>query len=408
MRKNIICIIREFTYLFIKNYGGDKMSRKIEIILLIMFVVSLLFAAADRGALPGELWIVGPDISLDSTFWWYLYYSSDAGTTLTRIESIAFSLYYDSLDIPSDVASDRYVPGVVYLDYGRHVLMSTDYGTTWEWKNTGLPYGAGVGGVCAGAEPGEVSAYRPGCVSFDFGDTWELMGGPEGTPTWCCGVLPGERYAVVADMLHRSTDYGATWEMVNDSTDFLFLGCGYSPGEIYGVWNGGNPIFCSNNNGSSFYVRNSPDVGHSIFGGWNSEEFFIVSVHEYLDPIYGLPIGGGIILINYSNDFGITFRRGYHWDGRSRWESIVYDNIDELNSDNTSNNSFTITPNPFNNCVKIFGKISGVISIYNIDGVLIDEIEGENTVIWTAKNITSGIYWFVSEDGHKAKAIYLK
>ena len=132
------------------------MSNKSIIILFFLFItgISLANKFADNGPVPGELFIVGPDVSLDSTDLTLLYHTQDTGRTLIIMGTIS--------SLISFAADKNY--GTIYKRNPYGVYRSYDLGETWENIYD-------VGKISSGISEGEIClAY--GNWSTNYGDSF--------------------------------------------------------------------------------------------------------------------------------------------------------------------------------------------------------------------------------------------
>jgi len=139
----------------------------------ILLFVSILMGNSfvDNGPNPGELYIIGPDISPDSSEYTFLYYSPDSGRTLIVKDTLS-----EVLSIAADESS-----AVVYLADFSRTYCSFDFGETFEeiYPHEGILY--------SGVTTGELCHGFGGRWIFGFGDS-VYVGGFWGWP----GPVNGE------------------------------------------------------------------------------------------------------------------------------------------------------------------------------------------------------------------------
>ncbi|MCD6531865.1 hypothetical protein J7K99_05450 [bacterium] len=176
--------------------------------LLIVFpicpFVSILMGNSfvDNGPNPGELYIVGPDIPLDSSEYTFLYYSPDTGRTLIVKDTLS--------EILSIAADDS--EGVLYLSSTFGLYRSFNYGVSWEFFSPLEGY------LHSGVKEGEF-AHNFGRWSIDYGSSlfigalngWVRI--PAGDAD--VGVQPGALFVLVYDGVVVATlDYSDHYDTV--------------------------------------------------------------------------------------------------------------------------------------------------------------------------------------------------
>ena len=367
------------------------MSHKIEIILFIMFVVSFCFAnrIIAKDSTPGGIYIIGPDVSPDSTDLTLLYYSPDAGTTLIIRDTFYF--------FAEGIAVDR-VDSVLYL-LTNAINISYDYGKSWELRDyceRRVPY--------AGNIPGEVLL---GAFSFshDFCETSVLgeMIGIDGPANCYAGSgQPGESYFVsMSGNLFYSWCYADTFIMTNNVG-----GANVTVGNLQGeLWmRKRDSLFFSENYGSTFVyggiipIPFSHTIGEcsdfDFIRGDTSGSLFICNTHINNVPMIG--IFGGYIKICYTNDYGVTFNCVEHgwYDSTSSIE-----NVPKL----PKTNSILLFPNPFTN----FIETNVPVVIYDISGKEVARGQGKLDL----SKLSPGLYfakWYEDREAISKKILKIK
>ena len=371
------------------------------------------------------LYIVGPDVSLDSTGYRLLYYSPDSGKTIEVRDTFG---YGDDVCCNGIAADDSFE--VLYRNTDCCLNVSFDGGRNWE--DTGEDYGS----VRSGLFTGEVST---NCCnwSIDFGFTFTLTIPPDypsGTFNSDIGWNRGERFVITASstspgILYRFFDYGAAYEMI-DSFDHgcSIFRCG-GIGEM--IVRLEDTLFISLDDCTTFVLYTvlpgcffRTNYTFEYEHGSSPGAIYAVGVHYNIVPMVG--IFGGKIEIWHSTDYGDTWRMiaTHGWDSSA---SIA------LNQHKPTTFSFSAFPNPFNSSCEITAPAGADVEIYDLRGNVVFTNamgarsprpmqkgaetaplqNGARTFTWTPdQSIASGIYLVraTTDDGRTTtkRIVYLK
>lgn len=303
------------------------MKQKI-IIALILILIPLTMLGntviAKERALSNGLYIIGPDISPDSTEHLFLYYSPDGGHTLevrNRLDWIDFR------DFAVDFADDS-----LYMLENTRLFVSEDCGRTFFFRSMDF----GGLNIRSGTRRA-MCITSGGLTSFDFAGSWIIPDGHGwfGTArTFAAeiGVEFGIGYIPNDDGILFFTD--CHFDTLNPIYDFstpVHIFRGVQAGELYAEK--ADSIFYSVNHGNSFeYVGIRPPATeyskHEIIAGNTTGELFAATY--YRNWIEGEYIyKGGHLEIWHSLDHGETWDlvRSHH---AAVHEARIYEENQEL------------------------------------------------------------------------------
>jgi len=348
---------------------------------------------------PGGLYVVGPDISPDSSEGQFLYYSPDSGMTLVVKDSSGYS----------GIGAD-YVLGNIYKEVFETIYHSDDYGASW----SSCMHGAGL---FTGAQSGEFYAFNGYCFgrALEFGDSFYCVTTWDGFNTGCLGWQPGELFLLdqIWGFLYYSSD---TMLSTSEVYSFGYHGCDLitsgRSGEIYGL--SSDSIYYSADYGSTFVGTNTfslePEESSlmEIVGGGFSGELYGVYVDYHVDEYYEQH--GGNIRICYSRNYGATFTCLSHTA-----EGITFDTltgIDESQTSRPSRLALYAYPNPFNSAVTISAPAGAEVEVFDVKGRRVAELASGDQFWKPEPSVGSGVYLVRAKigDGQTAtkRVVYLK
>ncbi len=373
--------------------------KKIFFLLLILVALSWANRIIAKDSTPGGIYIVGPDVSPDSTDLTLLYYSPDAGTTLVLKDTLNWGAV-------KGIAADL-IDGIVYIarrDFVSDGLwISLDSGKTWENRGDyyrSVPY--------SGNTAGEI-LIGSWIFSTDFGFS-ATIGERLGLPLPCDvywrggGTEPGESYIIDYNgILYKGWDYADTFIMI-DTIGLINITVGTQPGELWAI-SSTNLLFSSNHGSTFVEVSSLPILFTDFIRGENWGSLFICHTHYNEIPMEG--IFGGTIIICYTDNYGDEYICCSHDADGVRIEVIS----DIIKSKNTLNDFKLIAyPNPFNSSISIETTTPTQIEIFNISGKIVFKSD-EKTInsIWEPDGLPGGVY-LIKAQKNKAikKIIYLK
>ena len=352
-----------------------------------------------------DRYIIGPDVSPDSTDSYFLYYSPDAGTTLIS----RTTLWNDVTCIATDPT-----PGIIYAArfddfHGPGIYFSSDSGRTWENRGDYYAYC-----LFSGSTVGEV-IFSPSKISLDFGYTLRygaLVGVEEGDfELWrlsiCGGTLPGEIYYISNSFnLLYSWCYADTYIDVNDFVGYITAGV--FSGELWAYSPITDSLYYSADHGSTLTnltpVPISEPESYELYDAWDfvrgynkPGSLFLVRTKYY----YFLE--GGEITICHTENFGDTFVCITH--NASGVDIEVVSDIVEVKME-PKKYSINAFPNPFNSTITIKTEPPSNIQIFNLKGNCVFETDEKITEIdWTPTILSAGIYIVKSVDSNQTRKI---
>ena len=224
-----------------------------------------------------------------------LWYSNDAGATLTQIVSPTLDAFV------YDFALDPGATGVIYVaDHAHTVAKSTDNGATWTPAATGLP--PGLAGLRLTIDPSNpsrmylVAAPRDQStsgywfaaysvyVSANAGQDWHAVDLALASMPWPeIQVLPapgqpGTVYLRAGTRSFRSLDYGATWTQIALLHDDLAQSLAAGPGVVY-AGGLGSGLQRSSDGGRSWNAANAglPATGVGAVATIPGSEFMVLA-----------------------------------------------------------------------------------------------------------------------------------
>ena len=289
------------------------------LLILPVFLFGNTVIAKERAPSNG-LYIIGPDISPDSTEHLFLYYSPDGGHTLevrNRLDWIEFR----------NIAAD-YADSIVYVQ---------NTTTTYHSENMGLVFtprgdGESRANIRAGTFRGYVltgggllsynyclSWHRPTVVGWfgDWGGEAEL------------GIIYNIGYILNTDgILFYSENQFDTLEPVYDFSENVRIFRGVQAGELYAEK--ADTIFYSTDHGNSFtYVGRIPPATefhkHEIIAGNTTGELFAATYfRNWIEREYVYK--GGHLEIWHSTDYGTT------WDIVRSYHASVHENVQNVDN----------------------------------------------------------------------------
>ncbi len=364
-------------------------------IIIIFCLVTIAFARIiAKDSTPGGIYIIGPDVSPDSTDLTLLYYSPDAGTTL---------IIRDTLDWiePMGIAADCSL-GIVYMSnvyYFYGVYFSSDSGRTWEHRGD---YGSAELYNCD--TTGALIVGYP-FFSFDYGFTVRY-GERIGIPTMADrepyslggGLLAGEVYYVsVTGKLFYSWCYADTFEQI-DSTGRITITAGNLPGELWAI--NGSTLMFSEDHGTTFTdICTIPIPFGAFIRGKEPGELFMCHIEYNEIPMEG--IFGGTIRICHTDNYGENFNCLTH----SAESTKIFEGVSK--SPAIEIKAF---PNPFNSVVTIKANEPTRIQIISTTGrCIFDSDKISSSFKWKPEDISSSIYLIKDvESNITKKIIYIR
>jgi hypothetical protein len=370
----------------------------------IIFVLAMLLCTAalaeymlTKDRTPGGLYVVGPDLSPDSAYGEYLYYSPDAGTTLVKKDSADYGFLRPEY---SNIAADYTLSNLYKVQY-ENFFHSSDYGATWNLRSLI------VGSVLAsGLVSGEVYFWPHGFSrSTDFGETYSVM------TTWryfneaCLGWGIGEIFGMydAEGLIYYSGDTMVSRELVYDFGHACsFIRRGSNLGEIYVL---SDSIYFSDDYCTTFTGMNTfPLHFDDISPGNNPGELYASRSVWFFDPDLGFR--GGHIKICFSKDYGATFACL-----TNSASGITFDTINAISEipQKPEKIFLTIYPNPFNSDCRIQTVSISKIAIYDIGGNLSETgvSDSDGSFIWRPEDIPTGMY-LIKSGGKLGKVIYIR
>ena len=378
--------------------------------LLFLLLAGVVFAnrIIAKDSTPGGIYIVGPDVSPDSTDLTLLYYSPDAGSTLVIRDTLDWTLF-PVFGIAADVTE-----GIVYLSRtspaNDGLWVSFDGGINWENRgdyHSGIPYSGNIAGeILMGIA----------MFSTDYGVS-AFAGAGQGLPIPLNilfaggGTEQGESYFInTGGWLYRGWEYADTFILMNRVT--MFVTVGNLPGELWGIQGISNDsIFWSASHGSTFtfllpvpmslYIDYLEPDQWDFIRGYISGSLFICRAD------YDTWFRGGFIKICYTENFGDTFVCVTHDASGVRFDTIL--KVNEIKAE-PRDYSINAYPNPFNSTIIITVNKPTIIEIFDISGKCVHESSEKNNYFeWTPNNLPGGIYLIkVVDSCEMKKIIYLR
>ncbi len=376
-------------------------QRKITIFFLLILAISVYAEfriAKDRT--PGGLYIVGPDISPDSLEGAFIYYSTDAGTTLIVKYTPDSPIW-----APTAITADSTL-GSVYTIYRENLRYSDDYGSSWDWLHSGF---STYVGISAGRFPGEIFTKVTGHLvrSLDYGVTFDTL-----TPSFiyhhpCVGNVDGELYGIRLDTrdIYYSSDNGFTNAVVNNVyfIDYLVsIRRGTQDGEVFIL--AADSLYYSSDHCSTLVGVNTFQI--DTFSYETSPTFYDIVGGNFSGQVFGYSYGLGWLQICLSEDYGANFTCIKH-----SAEGMTYDTLSSIkeNLNTPELMQLKIFPNPFNSFCSIYGDTDTEIAIYTIDGKLLTKGKTNNfgRFFWYPQNTPTGIY-LIKSQSNIGKVFYAK
>ena len=353
--------------------------KRVILFLLIFVVLSFANRIIAKDSTPGGIYIIGPDVSPDSSSHAILYYSPDGGYTLE---------IRDTLDcIEADYIAVDFDDSIVYIHSiipPRRFSVSFDGGQTWEVHDSPIGYD----NIKAGVYPGRISASV--WVSEDYGFSWINHSGIGWSGGWAFDYEQGIGNIFYIEsnsgILHISYDLCETLSVVCTLDVPIFLVRGVFEGELYGIQN--YHIIYSSDSGfhwdttglTPYFSIDTLGLGDwEIVQGFYPGELFLVSTVYNWDYYWG--IRGGIIEFWKSVDYGYT------------WELIARHEAGISESNITKRNKIEIYPNPFTE----FINSNELITIIDISGREIASGQGKISL----SNFPPGLYFAIARIDNK-------
>jgi gliding motility-associated-like protein len=358
------------------------------------------------------------------------------------------------------LSTDWYMDNYGHIHYG--IFRSDDNGATitlqYESSTASPSSEMVVGKVLGDATPGALyNYYGELWVSFDYGESWELVDDIGSTPGYTSGCIEGEIYKCCANVegtVWRSIDYGNEFVEIRDDIKFK-LEVGINEGIVFGLANYSYPEMGFYLNFSNDYSLNFTQIPidstiaywvpsgqyPQISRGTESGEIYLFS--WWLEPNYKIfhsvdtgytwtekfesdyidlyfwrvhytagrepgsfyvmrsrinPPGDHIWLyIDYSNDYGETFTTYFH---------DLDSTITSINYPESNNFSLSNYPNPFDEHTTFSFQIdesnkNPELNIFDIYGNLIKQISisEKKTQVWdgtdkVGNKVREGIYLY--------------
>jgi len=246
-----------------------------------------------RGAVPGELYLFGPEYSFPSSQFW-LYRSTDHGQTI----------YPQNDSVSGGQLSGGATAGELYRATSAWLLYSDNYGEDFTLVN-------GLGDpddIASGYVPGEVYVSENYTIQYSANSgTTFVDRGP--CPCWvqsmCVGHSAGELYCTsgLGDVYY-STDFGESFEQIialDTGWDLYEIDRGSVAGEIY-FFGDNNWLYYSPDYGDTVYQQHHFDFpyAYGLAGGFDPGEVFIYEKDSDMFSHHDL-------YIHRSFDYGQTF-----------------------------------------------------------------------------------------------------
>ncbi len=323
-----------------------KKLQKIMLFILLFNGIASANTIVAREAEPYGLYIVGPDVSPDSSEHTFLYYSPDGGYTLEIRDTLDWAGAIDCIHFAVD-----YIPDILYLNnvHG-DFYFSSDGGINWEFRynHTAMT----CDDVRSGLDTGLIISEN--LSSSDYGMVWEIH-----PADGLFGILSDEFEIANPGLFFWENHDGVLFVSIDtfDTVDSIFcfglespLFHGFNDYEIYSKL--GFSILRSIDGGSNFIsVGSIPTFfQNETISGWKEGELICVGTKYNIIPMEG--IFGGEIVVYHSIDYGMT------WELIRHYEARIQETITRVNSE------IQIYPNPFTHSI----KVNLPIKIYNLSG----------------------------------------
>ncbi len=378
---------------------GDLFVKK-NFLLLFLAVICSIFAEfrISKDRTPGGLYIVGPDISPDSLDGAFIYYSTDAGTTLIVKYTPDSPIW-----APTAITAD-YSTGNLYKIYRENMWHSADSGETWSGRISNSYAGELL---LSGFESGEVYANnRANLVrSINFGEDYDSISVGSDYNAGCLGWNSGELFVMLRS---NGTIYHSIDTLSSKTTIYTFgYNCicirkGCLAGDLFVL--SSDSIFYSADYGSTFVGMNTFPLDTSLIDG--PPVFYDIVGGNYAGQVFGYSYGLGWLQICLSEDYGANFTCIKH-----SAEGMTYDTLSSIkeNLNTPELMQLKIFPNPFNSFCSIYGDTDTEIAIYTIDGKLLTKGKTNNfgRFFWYPQNTPTGIY-LIKSQSNIGKVFYAK
>ena len=282
-----------------------KRPAMVVLFVLLSFTFSFANRVIAKDSTPGGIYIVGPDVSPDSTGYssdlLFLYYSPDSGKTLEIRDTIG--RYEHIYSIAADDSFD-----VLYADWDLFLRVSWDGGRNW--TETGYPC---YSEVFSGVYPGELMVSVVDW-STDFGTTFRRVDFP-GEISWraeanaTIGWERGESFVLIYTDAAHINEPGDIFKLTNYGDSCWKVS---SLGHVGEIFNGGAPpemylyaydtIYLSLDSYESLELMGiTPVVFNEVIGGKSPCELYGYRYGYYIEPMEGRC---GWIEIWHSSDCG--------------------------------------------------------------------------------------------------------
>jgi len=346
--------------------------------ILTSFLIFLLLAGVAfanriiaKDSTPRGIYIVGPDVSPDSTDLTLLYYSPDAGSTLVIRDTLDW-VFFPLDGIATDVTDE-----IVYLvrtgpaDDGMWV--SNDGGYTWI-HHSGYPQSIPYSGNIAGEILMGIGVFSTDYGVSAFAGEGRGLHLTSSIVTFGGGTEPGESYFFEANgYIWRGWNYADTFAIM-DSIQPLYITAGSLPGELWGYHPLNDSLYYSANHGSTFTELTPAPIlpDGEYYNEWgfirgNLSGFLFVAKSDYnWHEFEG--IRGGNLTICYTTNFADTFICINH-DATGVSIEVVLDITESKLK--PIENTINAYPNPFNSSCAISAPEGAKVEIFDLRGRLV-------------------------------------
>ncbi len=361
---------------------------------------------------------------------YFIYSSTDLGKTWKRV-----------LDKPHYKFFSNGIDNTVFTISDSKILYTSDDGQTWKEINIINPIGMISDAVISPDNIFYVAKQEKLYVSYDFGNTLELIWEIEkpvdhfaNSATYLRPGPNGEISFVFAKQCFRSFDYGKHWQITpaedlplpytdHGKTLFVFKRAPWGnlyagvANELYTISATGRWSLCYNFGESNFHTIN----WIYNFGFSKNGQMFLASSDKLL-----LSLDHGKTWTIFSQDYGfymakIEVSNNYIFASTAN-HRLIYARYDDQTVNEPSNSALSNSyPNPFNNqtTIEFYLQQPGDVnlSIFNSIGQKVETVvqnytgSGFYKINWQPKNLASGIYLYrlqTPKFTETKKMIYLK